>query len=71
MKKYKLVRMPIEAFDNFNKKKIILDGILKDEKIPNKLKFTDTLRFFSQKPTYVYNEEVLDYYKRKKRRKLA
>jgi hypothetical protein len=66
-KRYKLIRVPEEAYYGFNKKKVILESILKEElRKEKRVTFADTLRFFSQKPTFVFNQEFVNFYKKKK-----
>lgn len=67
-KKYVMYRFPAEAYFNFNKKKEVLKQIVKQETNKERnISLADTLRFFSQKPIYIYNDEVINYLKKKKK----
>ena len=67
MKKRVRVDMPIEAYNSLKKKKEVLEKILQEHyKQPQKITFADTLRFFSQKKTFVYNDEVIRFVKKKR-----
>lgn len=69
MKKYKLVRLPIEAYDGLMNKKNIMENMLRHELKKDKVRFTfaDTARFLSNKKIFIYNDELLDFIKRKKK----
>lgn len=66
-KKYKMVRFPIDAYNGFNDKKNVIEGILKEEKVKKKLTYADTLRFFSQKKNFIYNDEIINFLRAKKK----
>ena len=69
MKRYKLVRFPEEAWMGFQSKKKVMNEILKEELKRNNVKVSlaDTLRFFSQKPIFVYNDELINFLKKHKK----
>lgn len=69
MKKYKLIKMPYEAWERFNKKKTRMEETIKFEtKRPNvNIKFTKFMNFISEKPTsYVYPDELVSYFLKRK-----
>jgi hypothetical protein len=70
-KQYKYTKLPFEAWENFNKKKIVLNDIAKEEFKQSNLKISlaDTFRFFSQKPIYVYNDEFIKFFLKEKKSK--
>jgi len=64
----KIIRMPEEAYESYRRKLKQMEEMLnKDLKKPVKLKFSDGLRFFSQRPVFVYNDEVIKFFVKKKR----
>jgi hypothetical protein len=65
-KKYKHPRMPIEAWEGFNRKKTVLEQMAKENNMKAKVNFTDVLKFFSQKQTIVYPEELTSYFNNRK-----
>jgi len=66
-RRYKFVKIPMEAYDGFYKKKQVLENIVKKEmKKDKRVSYADTLRFFSQKPVFVYNEEFIKFYKKQR-----
>jgi len=67
--RYKLVRFPEEAWRGFNSKKNVMNEILREELKKNNVRVSlaDTLRFFSQKPVFVYNEELISFLKKNKK----
>ena len=69
-KKYNVLRFPEEVKMGFIKKKIQMENTLKKitKKDNVKLKMTDVMRFFSQKPAYVYNDELLNYFMKNKKK---
>jgi len=67
-RRYKSVRVPIEAYENFGNKKNIIEQILKEEKIYKKFTLADTMRYLSQKKLFIYNDEVVNFLKNKKNR---
>lgn len=67
-KKYQSVRIPFEAKEWFGKKQEVLKEIAKEEKLPVKITFADTLRFYSQKSIPVYNAEVINFVNQSKKR---
>lgn len=69
-KKYKFVRLPEEAYLGFSNKKSIIEGILKEEKIKKRFTMADTLRYFSQKKTFIYNDEISNFLNHKKNRRI-
>lgn len=71
MKKYKSVRIPLEAWDNLNKKKAKMESTIKEvTKKQKNIKFANFLRFVSSKPTdYVYPDEIVDYFCRVRKKK--
>ena len=70
MRKYKPVRIPIEAYNNLQNKKNIYQEILKQETKKNKrFTFADTLRFISGKKIFVYNDELINFMKNKKNKR--
>jgi len=69
-KKYKIVRMPSEAWDDFSKKRNAIEEVIRKEtKKPDNIKLTDILRYFSQKKIYMYNDELLNFFVKRKRKK--
>jgi hypothetical protein len=74
MKKYKMVKMPLEAWENLKKKKYEMEEAIKQEtnKPKFKIPFTNFTSFISEKPTrYIYNDELVNYFvgnSRKKKR---
>jgi hypothetical protein len=70
MKKYKLVRFPEEAHLGFKKKSEVLSKIAREEfKRPNvNISLADTLRYFAQKPIYIYNDDLIKFLKDNKRK---
>ena len=55
-KKYIMYRFPEEAYFNFNRKKEVIKNIVKQEtKKDHNITLSDTLRFYSQKPIFIYN----------------
>lgn len=72
MRKYKIVKMPIEAWENFNKKKAKMEETIKQETKKQKfnIPFTNFANFISQKPTsYVYADELVNYFVGNRRKK--
>lgn len=67
-RKYKIGRIPIDAYENFARKRNALQEILKEEKINKNVKLADTLRFFSQKKIDIYNSEVVTYFKNRRKK---
>ena len=67
-KKYPLTRMPIEAKQNWERKIKEIEKTLHEEGKNVKIHFTDGLRFFSQKPMFVYNDELIKFFVKNKRR---
>jgi hypothetical protein len=71
VRKYKPVRIPIEAYNGLMNKRSIFETMLKEELKKPKTRFTfaDTLRFVSNKKIYVYNDELVNFIKNKKNKK--
>lgn len=69
MKKYKSVRVPIEAYEGFGMKKNAIEQILKEEKINKRFTIADTMRYLSKKKMFIYNDEVLNFVRNKKNKK--
>jgi len=68
-KKYKMVRIPAEAYENFLNKKNVIANILHEEKIKKRFTMADTLRYFSKKKIFVWNNEILDFLNNKKNKR--
>lgn len=69
MARYKPVKMPREAYDNYMRKiKAMEETLAKEGKKNIKIHFTDGVRFFSQRPVYLENQELVEYFLKKKRR---
>jgi hypothetical protein len=69
-KRYRSIRFPEEAKLNFLKKKGVIETLLKEGTGKSKqVTMADTLRFFSQKPTYVYTDEVVNYFLKSKKKR--
>ena len=72
MARYKPVRMPIEAYNNFNRKGKIIEEVLKKYYKNKNVKRTDVLKFYSQKPIYIYDDELINFFvKNKRERRIA
>lgn len=71
IKKYKYTKLPLEAWENFNKKKIVLNDLAKEQfkEYNTKISLADTFRFFSQKPIFVYNDEFVKFFLKDKQKK--
>ena len=71
MKKYKPIRLPVEAYEKWNNRRLAIQQTVRNEtnKQNIKVKMTDVMRFFSQRPNYVYNEELVSYFSKIKRKK--
>lgn len=70
MKRYPSVRFPNEAKKGFIKKQEVIEKILRDNKIKvskKNLSLANTLRFYAQKPIYIYEDEVINFFKKHKR----
>jgi len=65
-KKYKMIRVPEEAYNDFNEKKMVLNKISKEENINKNISLADTLRYFSSKKIFIPNEEMKFFIKKKK-----
>ena len=71
-KRYKPMRIPLEAYENFDRKRKEIQETLNKELKKNKtIHLTDTIKFFSQRPSYIYNDELLAYFTKRKKRKEA
>lgn len=71
MKKYKPIRVPIEAYNGLMNKKNIMQEMLKESlKKPIRFTMADTLRFVSSKKIFIYNDEILDFIKNKKNKRI-
>lgn len=69
MNRIKRFDIPIDAYENLVKKRNVLREMAKNEfKKPVKITLTDTLKFFSQKKVYVYNEELKNFLKQTKKK---
>lgn len=66
-KKYPSIRFPEDAFREFMKKQKVLEDLNKKLKFKKKIYFTDTLKFFSQKPVFVYEDELTNFFRKKKK----
>jgi hypothetical protein len=74
MKRYKVIKIPTEAWENFNKKKLKMEDTIKEvTKAPKiHIQFTNFMKFMSQKPTrYVYPDELVNYFTKKKTKKMG
>lgn len=71
-RRYKPVRIPIEAYNGLMNKKMVFENILKEELKKPKVRFTfaDTLRFVSNKKVFVYNDELVNFIRNKKNKKI-
>jgi hypothetical protein len=69
MRKYKPVRLPIEAYEGFKMKKDIMENMLRAElKKPKiKLSLADTMRFVANKKVYFNIDELVNIKKNKRR----
>ena len=71
-KKYSIIRLPIEGKEGFARKQNMLASMIRDlTKKPN-IKappMTEVLKFYAQRPVYVYEDEVAAYFLKKGRRK--
>jgi len=72
LSQYKTLKIPFEAWEGFNSKKMKMEETI--QKITKKpkvnIKFTNFMRFISQKPTdYVYPDELVNYFIKKKNKK--
>jgi hypothetical protein len=70
-KRYKTIKLPLEAYLNFINKKAKMENTIKEvTKKPTNIKFTNFFRFISQKPTdFVYPEELVNYFCKYKRKR--
>jgi hypothetical protein len=69
MKKYKSMRVPMEAYEGLGLKKSAIEQILKEEKINKRFTIADTLRYLSKKKMFIYNDEVINFVKNKRNKK--
>ena len=62
--------MPIEVWIGFNKKKNGFEETLKrlTNKKNIKLKMTEVLKYFSNKPIYAYDDEIYNFFVNKRRK---
>jgi hypothetical protein len=67
-----VIRIPLEVKNNLNNKRNIFENILKEERVlkaDKRFTFADTLRFISKKKIFVYNDELVDFVKNKKKQR--
>lgn len=69
MARYKPIRMPIEAYNSFDRKGKVIQEVLKRNGQKKIIKRTEVLNFYSQKPIYIYDDEVLNFFIRKKKKR--
>lgn len=69
-RKYVIVRLPFESKEGFARKQNMIAEMIKNiTKKPNvKVPMTDVLRFYGQRPIYVYEDEVASFFIKNKRK---
>jgi hypothetical protein len=71
-KKYSIIRLPIESKEGFGRKQNMIATMIRNLSNKPTLKappMTEVLRFYAQRPIYVYEDEVASFFMRNKRRK--
>lgn len=70
MKKYKLIRVPEEVWkDWFDRKMRIQERIKIATNKPQKISLTSVLRFYGKRKAYIWDDEVLSFFKNANKRK--
>ena len=68
--RYKMVRVPIDVYEDWSlKKDKIQEKVIKTTKKPQNISMTNVLRFYGKKQTYIYDDELLSFFKKAKRGK--
>lgn len=69
MKKYKIIRMPLTAFLRDKQRlETIRQKVSKITGKPSRIKMTQFYSFRSEKPIYIYDEELLDFFGKRRKK---
>jgi hypothetical protein len=72
MNKYKIYRFPLDAWDKWmSKKKKIEDRIQVNTNKKIRVPLTDVLRFYGSQQRFEWDDNVIPYFTKKKRRKVV
>lgn len=70
MSKYKMYRFPIDAWEKWFGKKQKIEQRIKERTNKNvKVPLSDVLRFYGQQQRYEWDDNILPYFTRKKKRR--
>lgn len=70
MIKYKMIRVPKDVWEEwFNRKNRIEERIRIATNKPLKISMTNILRFYGKRKAYIFDDEVVSFFKNSKRRK--
>ena len=71
MKRDKLVRFPIDAWEKWFQKKKQIENVIKMETNKNvNVPMTHVFRFYGNRQNFMWNDEVVNYFLNKRRRKM-
>jgi hypothetical protein len=69
--KYKMIRVPIEVWEDwFNKKKKIQERVKFVTKKNSKISMIGVLKFYGKRQGYIFDDEVVNFFKEGKRNKI-
>ena len=69
-KKYKMVRVPEDVFEDWKKRKNKIEERLKTTtNKPKRVTLTNVLKFYGKKKMYIWDDEVINFFNNEKKRK--
>lgn len=69
VKKYKMVRVPEDVFEDWKKRKNKIEQRLKmATNKPKKVSLTNVLKFYGKKKIYLWDDEVVNFFNNNKRK---
>jgi hypothetical protein len=72
MKKYKLIRIPTEAYEKEKRKANEMNNRLSEiTKKPRRIPMTQYFKFRAERPMFIYDDELINYFTKSKRKYLS